>query len=279
MPYPKFYCSTIIMYFCPCCGYKSLEEEPPGTYLVCPICFWTDDESTKDIHDLRLAQLNFVNLGASDSRWLKDVRRPTKEEIRDSQWELLDKQIEEKGIEIKKKVFHAFSNIHKNNGVSLDEANEIWRIIDYAYNFAVFDLEANQLLAEVRAKDIEYEWREIPKPTLEKCSNYILFVSHYLDPIGWQYYIPAYMVWSIDQYIEPKINYFESVLKLLLEKNHYVLDYDLKIIHSVSIDQYLAILLSEQLSTIRLFLQFVLDYATLWEDDIESIQQYLNKIY
>lgn len=91
------------MYFCPCCGYKSLEEEPPGTYLVCPICFWTDDESTKDIHDLRLAQLNFVSLGASDSRWLKYIRCPTQEEIRDPQWELIDKKIEEKGIEIKKK--------------------------------------------------------------------------------------------------------------------------------------------------------------------------------
>ncbi len=30
-------------YTCPCCGYKTLEEEPPGTYEICNICFWEDD--------------------------------------------------------------------------------------------------------------------------------------------------------------------------------------------------------------------------------------------
>ncbi|EJS66361.1 hypothetical protein CN425_23275 [Bacillus cereus] len=30
-------------YTCPCCGYKTLEEEPPGTYEICSICFWEDD--------------------------------------------------------------------------------------------------------------------------------------------------------------------------------------------------------------------------------------------
>lgn len=87
------------------------------------------------------------------------------------------------------------------------------------------------------------------------------------------------MVWSINQYIENKINYCDSVLELLFDKKHYILDHDLKIIRSVFIDQYLAILSSEQLSTIRLFLQFVLDYAIPWEDDQETIQQYLNDIF
>lgn len=31
-------------YTCPCCGYKTLREEPPGTYEICSICFWEDDE-------------------------------------------------------------------------------------------------------------------------------------------------------------------------------------------------------------------------------------------
>ena len=30
-------------YACPCCGELSLDEEPPGTYLVCAICNWEDD--------------------------------------------------------------------------------------------------------------------------------------------------------------------------------------------------------------------------------------------
>ncbi len=30
-------------YTCPCCGYRTLDEEPPGTYDICEICFWEDD--------------------------------------------------------------------------------------------------------------------------------------------------------------------------------------------------------------------------------------------
>lgn len=31
-------------YACPCCGYKTLQQEPPGTYEICEICFWEDDD-------------------------------------------------------------------------------------------------------------------------------------------------------------------------------------------------------------------------------------------
>lgn len=30
-------------YTCPCCGYKTLDEEPTDTYTICKICFWEDD--------------------------------------------------------------------------------------------------------------------------------------------------------------------------------------------------------------------------------------------
>jgi hypothetical protein len=28
---------------CLSCGYKTLDEEPSGTYDICEICFWEDD--------------------------------------------------------------------------------------------------------------------------------------------------------------------------------------------------------------------------------------------
>lgn len=31
-------------YTCPCCGKNTLNEQPPGTYEICPICNWEDDE-------------------------------------------------------------------------------------------------------------------------------------------------------------------------------------------------------------------------------------------
>lgn len=32
-------------YPCPCCGNTTLTEQPPGTYEICPVCKWEDDES------------------------------------------------------------------------------------------------------------------------------------------------------------------------------------------------------------------------------------------
>jgi hypothetical protein len=31
------------LFNCPCCGRPSLDEEPPGTYIVRPGCGWQDD--------------------------------------------------------------------------------------------------------------------------------------------------------------------------------------------------------------------------------------------
>jgi len=72
-------------YTCPCCGYKTLPEPPPGTYNICPICFWEDDDVQFDNPDfvggantvsLRQAQSNFLKSGVSDSEFLRIARDP-----------------------------------------------------------------------------------------------------------------------------------------------------------------------------------------------------------
>lgn len=30
------------LFACPCCGYHTFGAQPPGTYIVCPVCFWED---------------------------------------------------------------------------------------------------------------------------------------------------------------------------------------------------------------------------------------------
>lgn len=32
-------------YSCACCGNLTLDEKPPGTFAICPVCGWEDDEA------------------------------------------------------------------------------------------------------------------------------------------------------------------------------------------------------------------------------------------
>ncbi|QKE06245.1 CPCC family cysteine-rich protein [Bacillus cereus] len=82
-------------YTCPCCGYKTLEEEPPGTYEICNICFWEDDsvqfkepdyEVGANEVSLRQAQENFIVFGACEKRCIELVRKPTSKDVKDASW-------------------------------------------------------------------------------------------------------------------------------------------------------------------------------------------------
>ncbi len=61
-------------YPCLCCGFKTLSEAPPGTFAVCPVCFWEDDDvQARDPSfaggankiSLDEARANFRSFGAS----------------------------------------------------------------------------------------------------------------------------------------------------------------------------------------------------------------------
>ncbi|MCU6793518.1 CPCC family cysteine-rich protein [Paenibacillus sp. WQ 127069] len=89
-------------YTCPCCVYKTLEEEPPGTDLICEICFWHDDyvqfhdpdyEGGANEVSLRQGQRSFVEFGACEGRCKEFVRIPSEIDERDLSWiPLLDKE-------------------------------------------------------------------------------------------------------------------------------------------------------------------------------------------
>ncbi|MFB7142839.1 CPCC family cysteine-rich protein [Gottfriedia sp. NPDC056225] len=85
-------------YTCPCCGYKTLDDEPPGTYDICSICFWEDDsvqfkdpdfEGGANIPSLRQAQINFIEYGACEKRCIEFVRKPNERDKKDPNWKLL----------------------------------------------------------------------------------------------------------------------------------------------------------------------------------------------
>jgi hypothetical protein len=77
-------------FICPCCDFRTLDEPPSGTFNICPICFWEDDNVQYDDPDytgganqvsLNQARKNYQDFGASELRCQDHVRQPTREEI------------------------------------------------------------------------------------------------------------------------------------------------------------------------------------------------------
>jgi hypothetical protein len=82
------------MYPCPCCGYEVFGT-PPGSYDICPICFWEDDIVQLVFPDLAgganqcsliEGQQNFAAFGACEIRIKDQVRAPKKSDTRDPAW-------------------------------------------------------------------------------------------------------------------------------------------------------------------------------------------------
>jgi len=78
------------MFGCPCCGFLTLHERPPGTFEICPVCNWEDDniqaadptlEGGANGISLSKARRNFKDFGAISRDALSRVRKPIPEEI------------------------------------------------------------------------------------------------------------------------------------------------------------------------------------------------------
>ncbi|MFF4244373.1 CPCC family cysteine-rich protein [Streptomyces sp. NPDC001822] len=74
-------------YPCPCCGHRVLGEMP-GSYEICPVCFWEDDgvqsrwptmAGGANKVSLAEAQRNYRNFGACDEHGRRFVRPPAED--------------------------------------------------------------------------------------------------------------------------------------------------------------------------------------------------------
>jgi len=85
-------------YPCPCCGHLVFVE-PPGSYDICNVCFWEDDniqlrwpdyEGGANGPSLIESQQNFAAQGAMEQRFLGLVRPPAEDEPREPGWRPID---------------------------------------------------------------------------------------------------------------------------------------------------------------------------------------------
>jgi hypothetical protein len=87
-----------IKFPCPSCGYLVFIE-PPGSFEICPICFWEDDNI--QLQDpsmaggangvsLITAQNNYANIGAIEENFITNVRKPHADENKDNGWRPFD---------------------------------------------------------------------------------------------------------------------------------------------------------------------------------------------
>jgi hypothetical protein len=91
---------STLRYPCPCCGYLTLLQPPPGTNSICPICFWEDAApgdpvrhvTSNRVHLLQ-AQRNFLAFGACEPEWLDIVCHPTVDDVRAPGWQPIDEAV------------------------------------------------------------------------------------------------------------------------------------------------------------------------------------------
>ncbi|SKB11889.1 conserved hypothetical protein [Planktothrix sp. PCC 11201] len=191
-------------YPCRCCGYLTLTEEPPGTYLICPICFWEDNEDIDNWSiwtgsnqvSLRQAQKNFLEFGACELEWLKDVRSPTVDEARNPNWEPIEVRAEREALLLIEKIRTAFLEVQLEDGITLHEARAL---DDYR------DTEKARII------DCHIHWLDIPDSWIEDFYEAFSF----LDAKGFRHYIPAYMIWCLKNYEHTTSASFDSTLYVL----------------------------------------------------------------
>lgn len=176
---------TTAMYPCPCCGSRTFAAAPPGTYLVCPVCFWEDLPQEKlwpvlYCRALRQAQRTFQAIGACDPQYRHAVRPAEAHERPAEGWLTIDALSERLDREIRE----AFAEVTRGDGVTLHEAD----VID--------DYGSDQERLAARQLDTDQHWSEVPDALIARMPHALSF----LDESGFRYYLPAYLSWTLRSY-------------------------------------------------------------------------------
>lgn len=78
---------------CPCCGYKTLSSKPTGTFLICELCDWEDDNVQFNDPDFE-GGANIYSLRQSQHRYADGYRANLMKHSfeKDENWKILPKE-------------------------------------------------------------------------------------------------------------------------------------------------------------------------------------------
>ena len=144
----------------------------------------------------------------------------------------------------------AFTDVPKG-AITIHEA-------DLLYNLGISQTERDA----ARARDRDSRWQEIPDSTIRKCSHALPF----LDQIGWRYYVPAYMSWSIRHVADRESDSVDSTI------------YTFSHFDDAGYARYQS-LSASQLTVVRRFLQFMADHPGQADDEVarDSLEKYWSR--
>ncbi|WP_158632999.1 DUF6714 family protein [Dulcicalothrix desertica] len=224
------------LYPCPCCGYLTLESQHRSTNLFCPICFWVDEADNSNwvgnrFLSLRQAQLNFIEFGACDQEWLNYVRRANERDIRDSNWQPVERLLENMKLKLIEKINQAFNGVSLEDGLSLYGARALddWCSIEEARKIS-------------QKMTFEQRWQDIPSYFLEELGDSFGF----LDSKGFRYYLPVFMIYSLNN--NSGYAFTDSVYSALKYKPKFY-------------QKHLALLNQEQLEVAQEYVKLIDSYA------------------
>jgi len=77
---------------------------------------------------------------------------------------------------------------------------------------------------DARAQDPEQDWRDVPDPSIEACSDAL----PHLDPVSWRFYLPAFMRLGLRRLMDPRgFTIDRAIYALDLGQDPSLFDYNL----------------------------------------------------
>jgi Cysteine-rich CPCC len=174
-----------VRYACSCCGYQTLDEPSPGSWLTCPVCGWLDEGGADlaSVERLFTAQRSYLRTGSSSEEDAGSARPPRADEPKQESWQPLPgvpdglSPKEREREVVREAVIEAFAGVTSEGRASLGEAYRA-----DCFHPSTFDWD-----------DHDTHWRQVPDDVLTYFAT-ATNVFTFGNIASFRYYLPAYIL-------------------------------------------------------------------------------------